>query len=245
MIRVCADGEVVLPGDTAAVDKGVVHLRIGPGLAPATGGAAAAVPVAAKCGVLRHRAGKSADTAAFFVQSDQTKAEVSEGDNVVGVVIGKPGENYSVQIGTSRNASLPFLAFEGATRRNRPNIQIGDTVFARVAFNNKFVDPELTCMNAQMKSNGLGLLEGGYTINCSLATCRNLLHPSSAVLAALGEHVKFETAVGANGVVWIRAASTTETLLVARAIEASQSMAPKLIKQFVRELVKAAEYAAE
>lgn len=37
MIRVCADGEVVLPGDTAAVDKGVVHLRIGPGLAPATG----------------------------------------------------------------------------------------------------------------------------------------------------------------------------------------------------------------
>ena len=47
------------------------------------------------------------------MQSNQTKADVSAGDNVVGVVIGKPGDNYTVQIGTSRNASLPFLAFEG------------------------------------------------------------------------------------------------------------------------------------
>ena len=80
------------------------------------GGAAAAVPVAAKCGVLRSRAGKSADTASYFVHSDQTKADVAEGDNVVGVVIGKPGENYSVQIGLNRNASLPFLAFEGENK---------------------------------------------------------------------------------------------------------------------------------
>ena len=63
--------------------------------------------------MLRGRTGKSADTARFFLQSNQTKADVSAGDNVVGVVIGKPGDNYTVQIGTSRNASLPFLAFEG------------------------------------------------------------------------------------------------------------------------------------
>ena len=65
------------------------------------------------------------------------------------------------------------------------------------------------------------------------------------MLAALGKHVKFETAVGANGVVWIKAGSTAETLLVAQAIEASQKMAPQLIAKFVRELVAAAESAAE
>ena len=35
---------------------------------------------------------------------------------------------------------LPVLAFEGATKRNRPNVQIGDVIYARVKFANKFVE---------------------------------------------------------------------------------------------------------
>jgi hypothetical protein len=41
--------------------------------------------------------------------------------------------------------------------------------------------------------------------------------------------------------VWINSNSVTETLLVARAIETSQNMAPQLVKEFVRELVATAQ----
>jgi hypothetical protein len=51
---------------------------------------------------------------------------------VIGTVVGKPGDIFSVDVGGSRPGTLPFLRFEGATRRNRPSIEIGDLVFCRV-----------------------------------------------------------------------------------------------------------------
>ena len=46
-------------------------------------------------------------------------------ESVIGVVTEKYGENFAVDIGGPFTASLPVLAFEGATRRNRPNLQVG------------------------------------------------------------------------------------------------------------------------
>lgn len=43
---------------------------------------------------------------------------------VIGIIVEKHGENYVVDIGAPFSASLPVLAFEGATRRNRPNLQV-------------------------------------------------------------------------------------------------------------------------
>ena len=37
---------------------------------------------------------------------------------------GKPGDNIRVDIGCSQQAILSYLAFEGATKRNRPNVQV-------------------------------------------------------------------------------------------------------------------------
>ena len=45
-------------------------------------------------------------------------------ERVIGIVTNKTGENFKVDIGTSMPASLSFLAFEGATKRNRPNLQV-------------------------------------------------------------------------------------------------------------------------
>lgn len=39
--------------------------------------------------------------------------------------MGKYGEYYRVDIGSAHPAILPYLAFEGATRRNRPNLEVG------------------------------------------------------------------------------------------------------------------------
>ena len=44
---------------------------------------------------------------------------------VIGVVVGKNGaEGFRVDIGGPHNANLDALAFEGATKRNRPNLKV-------------------------------------------------------------------------------------------------------------------------
>ena len=45
-------------------------------------------------------------------------------ESVIGAILEKHGENYVVDIGGPFSAALPVLAFEGATRRNRPNLQV-------------------------------------------------------------------------------------------------------------------------
>jgi exosome complex RNA-binding protein Rrp4 len=45
-------------------------------------------------------------------------------DPVVGVVIARSGENYRVDIGGAHPATLDALAFEGASKRFRPNLKV-------------------------------------------------------------------------------------------------------------------------
>ena len=45
-------------------------------------------------------------------------------ESVIGVVRERAGESYRVDIGTSQPATLSMLAFEGATKRNRPNLRV-------------------------------------------------------------------------------------------------------------------------
>lgn len=48
----------------------------------------------------------------------------STGDSVIGVVAKKFPENYAVDVGASVPATLSAYAFEGATKRNRPAINV-------------------------------------------------------------------------------------------------------------------------
>lgn len=48
---------------------------------------------------------------------------------VVGVVVGRSGENWRVDIGSAQTATLDGLAFEGATKRNRPNLKVSCDLF--------------------------------------------------------------------------------------------------------------------
>ena len=47
-----------------------------------------------------------------------------KGESVVGVVTQRAGDVFRVDIGVSVLASLSYLAFEGATKKNRPNINV-------------------------------------------------------------------------------------------------------------------------
>lgn len=43
---------------------------------------------------------------------------------VIGRVMERHSENVKVDIASAAPATLPMLAFEGATRKNRPNLQV-------------------------------------------------------------------------------------------------------------------------
>jgi exosome complex component RRP40 len=43
---------------------------------------------------------------------------------VIGIVVSKSSETLKVDIGSSEYASLSFLAFENATKRNKPLIEV-------------------------------------------------------------------------------------------------------------------------
>lgn len=47
-----------------------------------------------------------------------------KGDHVIGIVTAKAGDLFKLDVGGSEQASLSYLAFEGATKRNRPNVQV-------------------------------------------------------------------------------------------------------------------------
>lgn len=48
----------------------------------------------------------------------------SKGDSVLGIVTHKTGDTFRVDIGSSELASLSYLSFEGATKRNRPDVKV-------------------------------------------------------------------------------------------------------------------------
>ncbi len=48
----------------------------------------------------------------------------AKGETIIGIVTAKSGDVFKVDFGGSEQASLSYLAFEGATKRNRPNVQV-------------------------------------------------------------------------------------------------------------------------
>ena len=63
--------------------------------------------------------------------SSLTKKYVpSTKESVVGTVIARSGDGWRVDIGSAHYAYLDGLAFEGATKRNRPNLKVLSLIHA-------------------------------------------------------------------------------------------------------------------
>lgn len=69
-------------------------------------------------------------------------------DAVVGIITRWGSETYEVDINGPVPAALNSLAFEGVNRRNKPQLQEGDVVYARVETAAKDIQPTLVCMDA-------------------------------------------------------------------------------------------------
>lgn len=135
---------VVLPGevlDTSRIGKEAAEVvKIGQGLHVVGDTAVVTVP-----GILQYR-----KPSTFWVESSKKKYYPKVGDQVVGIVEDRGGDFYMVNIFCGVSCILNRLAFDGATKRNRPELKRGEVIYARV-----------------ISSGGL---EGDVEISCSSAT---------------------------------------------------------------------------
>ena len=98
---------------------------------------------------------------------------------------------------------LDSVEFNGATKRNKPNLKVGDVVFAKVASVNKFMAPVLTCKSKTCKKDWTsgestyGDLKGGVDLTVHPHVLE-LLRRDKSVFEQLKKHVGFEIAVGSN-----------------------------------------------
>eukprot|EP00457_Paulinella_chromatophora_P013071 gb/GEZN01013341.1/.p1 GENE.gb/GEZN01013341.1/~~gb/GEZN01013341.1/.p1 ORF type:complete len:244 (+),score=33.86 gb/GEZN01013341.1/:176-907(+) len=227
-----APGEVVFPGDRLALNAATTT-SIRDGLVQDQKSL-----LVTRCGILRSK-GKQRT-----VRNYQKRYLPQPEDLVVGVVSEKHGDVYVLDIGAAYPARLNALAFEGATKRNRPNLNIGALVYARVILANKHMETELTCTSPHFKKEWVtgesvfGQLTGGYMFKCSLSLARKLLADTCPVLLALGAHIPFEVAVGANGLVWVNSASPITTVLITNCILNSEGINEPSMQRMVAKLVQ-------
>ena len=162
-----------------------------------------------------------------------------KGDQVVGIIEERGVDFYVVNIFSGAHCVLNRLAFEGATKRSKPELKKGDLIYARVIVASdptqedgglyETRDTELTCLTATGPKKEwntgetiYGELPVGVLINVPLLMAKKLLHHDCVVLNALGSNYSFEVAVGMNGAVWIRAKNAIETIIIRNAIINSQ-----------------------
>jgi exosome complex component RRP40 len=156
---------------------------------------------------------QSATSQRWWVSETRRRYIPQLNDVVVGMVVEQLGESYVVDINGPRYASLDSLGFDGASRRNCPDLQAGALVFARVVRAMNDVEPQLTCLagDAAAKKDwtsgeaAFGELRGGTVFEVARATCRALSLQGAVLLESLGRAFPYELAVGLNGRVWVSA----------------------------------------
>lgn len=188
--------------------------------------------VVRQAGIFRHEG----DKCWISVHSKRYVAE--KGDRVIGIVTGSAGDFYKLDIGTPENATISFLAFEGATKRNRPDLKIGDIVFAQVIDEFAHTDVELTCIDSVSRARGLGALSGGFMFKVSCNLARRLLSSNSQLLKLLGKDYKFEITVGLNGRVWLKGVVHKEITTIYNIIKWSEYVLESDIPKYVEDEIR-------
>ncbi|KAL0491400.1 exosome complex protein RRP40 [Acrasis kona] len=236
----------LLPGDivgtvvqsTSTENEGKQQpVRIGPGLTLLDD-----TLVAVKAGKLRY----DTLTKRYFLENNQKRYICAVGDMVVGTIKETVGESFRVDIGTAHSALLDVTGFDGASRRNRPDLFPGDLIYARVTVANKDLEPEITCLSSQGTARRdwitgqsvFGPLKHGFVINCSLGMSRRLLDPNCELFKQIGDKCSFEAAVGMNGRVWITSEDSRDIVLISNALEYSQHLDDQGIEKMLNTLFK-------
>ncbi|XP_009466399.1 PREDICTED: exosome complex component RRP40 [Nipponia nippon] len=160
-----------------------------------------------------------------------------KGDHVIGIVTAKAGDVFKLDVGGSEQASLSYLAFEGATKRNRPNVQVGDLIYGQFLVANKDMEPEMVCIDSSGRSSGMGIIgQDGFLFKVSLGLIRKLLAPKCEIIQELSQLYPFELVLGMNGRIWVKAKTVQQTLIIVNILEACEYMTAEQRKQALAKL---------
>ncbi|XP_077466434.1 exosome complex component RRP40 [Stigmatopora argus] len=185
-------------------------------------------------GLLRHK-----EPNMFWIDAHQKRYVAAKGETVIGIVTSRSGDVFKVDMGGSELASLSYLAFEGATKRNRPNVQVGDLLFAQLLVANKDMEAELVCVDSAGRANGMGVFgTGGLLFRVSLGLVRRLLAPQSDLRAELEQLFPCEMVVGMNGRLWVKSSSVQRTLILANLLESCENMTTVQRRQLLAKMAQ-------
>lgn len=145
------------------------------------------------------------------------------GDVVVGTVLDKAPDGYSVDIRAATPGFLAGLAFNGATKRSAPALAPGDAVLCRVALCGLGVQTALTCRDERDERSELGPLADGLVLRQPASETLCLLE-DRGVLSRLSRLVRFRVAFGLNGALWVGAASAFDTVTCRLCLTDPQAM---------------------
>lgn len=120
--------QVLLPGDPLPVPSTSTSLHLGPGLASSSSSSSS--QPSSTPSIRSTRAGllgsipSSSSSSRYWIESSQKRYIPSPTEPVLGIITARHAEGFRVDIGSSQSASLDGLAFEGATKRNKPNLKV-------------------------------------------------------------------------------------------------------------------------
>jgi exosome complex component RRP40 len=155
-----------LPGEQILLANSEETLKVGPGLLQEANSDNISLK-AIKAGILR-------ETENFiYLESNQKRYLPQIGEPVIGIVQGRMGDGWKVDILGPHFAYLDSLSFEGATKRNKPSPVVGSLVYGRITVSNRDMEPEMECLGISGKSEGFGELPlEGNAIHVSLSMAR-------------------------------------------------------------------------
>ncbi|KAK9463334.1 uncharacterized protein V1516DRAFT_667480 [Lipomyces oligophaga] len=250
---------VILPGDSLPLQevlppKSSPTIQLGPGLLhvpPST-----IVPI--RSGILRSNP-TSRSTTLYLdsVPSSSGRYIPALHDVVIGTVHSRFGDQesqfYRISLPncSSPIAILPSTAFaNAASRKNRPNLIPGATVYGRISFASprSITEPELACFDERSGlDGGFGELKGGMLADIPISLARSLLLPRSSkskqmkiqesVVDIIGKSVPFEIALGRNGRMWVDSDSIQATVAIITAIKQTENMTIEQTRQKVGEIL--------
>ncbi|XP_066254952.1 exosome complex component RRP40 [Euwallacea similis] len=172
----------------------------------------------------------------YWIESRRNRYVPKKGDCVVGIITKKSGDSLRVDIGSAEPACLSLSAFEGVTKKMKPDVNIGDTVYAKLLNAHKEMEPELVCIDQYYKAGRLGLLSNeGFLINLDTNLVQSLLNVENPLLRTLARKFPYEIVIGVNGKVWMKANKSKDVLTLCKAFEVASGESEKSIIEACRE----------
>ncbi len=160
-------------------------------------------------------------------------------DFVIGTITQKNPEFYKVDIGTYTHAILNTKDFEGASKKTKPNLNLGDLVFARIYKVNKFDAPVLSCVsqfdvkNWASGESFFGQLKNGNVYNFPMQHAWSFINSDNYLLNRLNDMVSFEIVVGHNGKMWINSDTNANIMDIYKLLIKSTNMENNEIEKMV------------